>query len=84
MDEFVPAGDVTYRHYAHRAPLGFKAIMSLPQLSAIAALSKGFDGQCLGQRQTWNRTSDSIRKWTAGSSRLARRGIPRAARRSVH
>ncbi len=40
------AGGVTYRHYAHRAPLAFKAIMTLPQPSAFAALSKGFDGQC--------------------------------------
>lgn len=37
---------VTYRHYAHRAPLAFKAIMTIPQPSAFAALSKGFDGEC--------------------------------------
>ena len=40
------AGGVTYRHYAHRAPLAFKAIMTLPQPSAFSALLKGFDGQC--------------------------------------
>jgi integrase len=40
------AGGITYRHYAHRAPLAFRAIMSLPQPSAFTALAKGFDGQC--------------------------------------
>ena len=39
-------GGITYRHYAHRAPLAFKAIMSLPQPSAFAAMVNGFDGQC--------------------------------------
>jgi integrase len=37
---------VTYRHYAHRGPLAFRAIMTLPQPSAFAALVKGFDGEC--------------------------------------
>jgi len=37
---------VTYRHYAHRAPLAFKAIMTIPQPSAFAALLKGHDGEC--------------------------------------
>jgi integrase len=37
---------VTYRHYAHRAPLAFRAIMTLPQPSAFAAMVNGFDGQC--------------------------------------
>ena len=32
---------VTYRHYADRAPLAFKAIMTIPQPSAFAALVKG-------------------------------------------
>ena len=32
-------GGVTYRHYAHRAPLAFRAIMTLPQPSAFAARS---------------------------------------------
>ena len=40
------AGGVTYRHYAHRAPLAFKAIMTIPQPSAFSALSKGFDVEC--------------------------------------
>ncbi len=37
---------VTYRHYAHRAPLAFKAITTIPQPSAFAALIKGCDGEC--------------------------------------
>jgi len=37
---------VTYRHYAHRAPLAFKAIMTIPQPSAFAALVNGYDGEC--------------------------------------
>lgn len=39
-------GGITYRHYAHRAPLAFKAIMTLPQPSAFWSLVKGFDGEC--------------------------------------
>ena len=55
-DEYVPEssieilghslGGMTYRHYAHRAPLAFRAIMTLPQPSAFAAVVKGFDGEC--------------------------------------
>ena len=30
-------GGITYRHYAHRAPLAFKAIMTLPQPMAFLA-----------------------------------------------
>ena len=37
---------VTYRHYAQRAPLAFKAIMTLPQPTSFAALMKGYDGKC--------------------------------------
>ena len=37
---------VTYRHYADRAPLAYKAIMTIPQPSAFASLAKGFDGEC--------------------------------------
>ena len=37
---------ITYRHYAHRAPLAFKAIMTLPQPTAFSAMAKGFDGEC--------------------------------------
>lgn len=40
------AAGVTYRHYAHRAPLAFKAIVTIPQPSAFSALSKGFDSEC--------------------------------------
>ena len=55
-DEHVPESSVeilgpsavglTFRHYAHRAPLAFKAIMTIPQPSAFSALAKGFDGEC--------------------------------------
>ena len=31
------AGGISYRHYAHRAPLAFKAIMTIPQPSAFLA-----------------------------------------------
>ena len=34
-------GGITYRHYAHRAPLAFKAITTLPQPTAFSALAKG-------------------------------------------
>jgi integrase len=37
---------ITYRHYAHRAPLAFRAIMTLPQPTAFSALLKGNDGEC--------------------------------------
>ena len=37
---------VTYRHYAHRSPLAFKAIMTIPQPTAFAALMKGYDNEC--------------------------------------
>ena len=37
---------VTYRHYAHRDPLAFKAIMTIPQPSAFTALVRGYDGEC--------------------------------------
>lgn len=40
------AGGITYRHYAHRAPLAFRAILTLPQPSAFKALTKGFEGRC--------------------------------------
>jgi len=32
-------GGITYRHYAHRAPLAFKAIMTIPVLSATSRIS---------------------------------------------
>jgi len=37
---------ITYRHYAHRAPLALRAIMTIPQPSAFAAMVNGFDGEC--------------------------------------
>jgi hypothetical protein len=39
-------GGMTYRHYAHRAPLAFKAIMTMPQPMAFSALLKGNDDEC--------------------------------------
>jgi hypothetical protein len=39
-------GGVTYQRYAHRDPLAFKAIMTLPQPTAFTALHHGFDGEC--------------------------------------
>jgi integrase len=39
-------GEITYRHYAHRAPLAFKAIMTLPQPTSFTALGKGFEDRC--------------------------------------
>ena len=40
------AGGITYRHYAHRAPLAFRAILSLPQPSAFTTLARGFEDRC--------------------------------------
>jgi integrase len=37
---------ITYRHYAHRAPLAFKAITTLPQPSAFMSLVRGIEGEC--------------------------------------
>src|SRR5207248_1170277 len=39
-------GGLTYRHYAHRAPLAFRAIMTLPQPTAFQALVKGSGSEC--------------------------------------
>lgn len=39
-------GGITYRHYAHRDPLAFRAIMTLPQPPAFRAMVNGFDGEC--------------------------------------
>jgi integrase len=39
-------GSITYRHYAHRAPLAFRAIMTLPQPTAFSSLIRGNDGEC--------------------------------------
>ena len=39
-------GGITYRHYAHRAPLAFRAIMTLPQPTTFRAVLTGWDGEC--------------------------------------
>jgi len=39
-------GGITYRHYAHRAPLALRAITTLPQPSAFMVLLHGHDGRC--------------------------------------
>jgi integrase len=39
-------GGITYHHYAHRAPLAFKAIMTIPQPTAFSAILRGHDGEC--------------------------------------
>lgn len=39
-------GGITYRHYAHRAPLAFKAIMTIPQPTAFGALINGHNEEC--------------------------------------
>lgn len=36
----------TYRHYAHRAPLAFKAITTIPQPTSFLSLARGYDGVC--------------------------------------
>lgn len=41
------AGGITYRHYAHRATLAFRAIMTLPQPSAFRSLERGINDRCL-------------------------------------
>ncbi len=46
-------GGVTYRHYAHRAPLAFRAILSLPQPSAFTTLARGFEGRCPCYRRSF-------------------------------
>jgi hypothetical protein len=44
-------GGFTDRHYAHRAPLAFRAIMTLPQPPAFTAILKGIEGECPGCRR---------------------------------
>jgi hypothetical protein len=39
-------GGITYRHYAHRAPLAFRAIMTLPQPSGFSAILRAGDSEC--------------------------------------
>jgi hypothetical protein len=33
-----PVGGISYRHYADRAPLAFRAIMTLPQCGTFSAI----------------------------------------------
>jgi hypothetical protein len=44
-------GGITYRHYAHRAPLAFRAIMTVPQPTAFSALLRARDGERPGCRR---------------------------------
>jgi len=39
-------GGINYCHYAHRAPLTFNAIMTLPQPTDFSALVRAFDAEC--------------------------------------
>ncbi len=39
-------GGITTRHYAHRGPLAFHAIITIAQPTAFSALIRGFDGEC--------------------------------------
>lgn len=50
------ARGITYRHYAHRAPLAFRAILSLPQPSSFKTLARGFEGQCPCCRRKFEET----------------------------
>ncbi|SFJ42125.1 tyrosine-type recombinase/integrase [Planctomicrobium piriforme] len=48
---------VTYKHYAHRDPLAFKAIMTIPQPASFMGLQHGFDGQCPCCRRVFQENS---------------------------
>ena len=52
-------GGITYRHYAHRAPLAFRAIMTIPQPTAFSGLAKGFDGECPCCRRRFAEVDDA-------------------------
>ena len=43
---------VTYRHYAHRDPLAFKVITTIPQPPEFLSLVKGMDGECPNWRRS--------------------------------
>lgn len=53
-------GGITYRHYAHRTPLAFKAIMTLPQPSAFTALVRGYEDQCPCCRRPFDRSDQAM------------------------
>jgi hypothetical protein len=40
-------GGASHRHYAHRTPLAFKALMTIPKPTAFSALIHGHDGECV-------------------------------------
>jgi hypothetical protein len=44
-------GGITIRHYARRAPLAFRAIMTLPQPSGFSAILRAGDSECPGCRR---------------------------------
>lgn len=48
-------GGVTYRHYAHRAPLAYKAIM--PRPAAFSALVRGYEDACSCCRRSFAEAS---------------------------
>jgi hypothetical protein len=56
------AGGITYRHYAHRAPLAFRAILSLPQPSSFTTLAWGFEGQCSCCRRSFAEEGARLRE----------------------
>ena len=39
-------GGLTYRHYAHRSPLAFRAITTIPHPSAFTSLIRGHEDEC--------------------------------------
>jgi hypothetical protein len=39
-------GGITYRHHAHRAPLAFRVIMTLPQPYRFSAIVRAKDSEC--------------------------------------
>jgi hypothetical protein len=77
-------GGITYRHYAHRAPLAFKAIMTIPQPTAFSALLKGHDGECPCCRRPF---ADAGWMWAMGpesaSSRARLHSVGRTGARKV-
>ena len=50
-------GGIAYRHYAHRDPLAFRAIMTVPRPQAFTALQRGYDGKCPCCRRKFETTN---------------------------
>jgi hypothetical protein len=65
-------GGITYRHYAHRAPLAFKAIMTIQQPTAFSALVRGFDGEVPVLPTTIRRRLTSVSDARVGPTHLGR------------